>query len=120
MMPIIPVIICFLGIYCGVAVGKIAEEELRDGRKYFIILEDLLRTEALERAMQQFFVGQKRFSLEGSEGIIPGLHFLVDSANRYEIEEFVIGTTHRGRLSILNTILHMNPVEIFSVSRQRQ
>jgi 2-oxoglutarate dehydrogenase E1 component len=79
-----------------------------------IILEDLLRTEALERTLHQFYVGQKRFSLEGSEAIIPGLHFLVDSASRYGIEDFVIGTTHRGRLSILNTILHMTPEELFS------
>lgn len=79
-----------------------------------IILEDLLRTEALERTLHQFYVGQKRFSLEGSEAIIPGLHFLVDSASRYDIEDFVIGTTHRGRLSILNTILHMTPEELFS------
>jgi len=80
-----------------------------------IIIEDLLRTEALERTLHQFYVGQKRFSLEGSEAIIPGLHFLVDSATRYDIEDFVIGTTHRGRLAILNTILHMTPEEIFSI-----
>ncbi|UCD52902.1 MAG: 2-oxoglutarate dehydrogenase E1 component [Phycisphaerales bacterium] len=79
-----------------------------------IILEDLLRTEALEQTLGQSFVGQKRFSLEGSEAIIPGLHFLVDSAHRYGIDEFVIGTTHRGRLAILNTVLHMTPGEIFS------
>ncbi|MHC4510541.1 MAG: 2-oxoglutarate dehydrogenase E1 component [Planctomycetota bacterium] len=79
-----------------------------------IILEDLLRTETLEQMLHRSFVGQKRFSLEGSEAIIPGLHFLVDSANTYGIEEFVIGTTHRGRLAILNTILHMTPEEIFS------
>ena len=79
-----------------------------------IILEDLLRTEALERTLGQFYAGQKRFSLEGSEAIIPGPHFLVDSAPRYGIEDFVIGTTHRGRLSILNTILHMTPEELFS------
>ncbi len=79
-----------------------------------IILEDLLRTETLEQMLGRSFVGQKRFSLEGSEAIIPGLHFLVDSANAYGIEEFVIGTTHRGRLAILSTILHMTPEEIFS------
>ncbi|OHB74445.1 MAG: 2-oxoglutarate dehydrogenase E1 component [Planctomycetes bacterium RBG_16_55_9] len=79
-----------------------------------IILEDLLRTEALEQMLGRSFVGQKRFSLEGSEAIIPGLHFLVDSANTYGIEDFVIGTTHRGRLAILSTILHMTPEEIFS------
>ncbi len=79
-----------------------------------IILQDLLRAEALERMLHQSFVGQKRFSLEGSEAIVPGLHFLVDSAGRYGIEDFVIGTTHRGRLSILNAILRMTPEEIFS------
>jgi 2-oxoglutarate dehydrogenase E1 component len=79
-----------------------------------IILQDLLRTEALERMLHQSFVGQKRFSLEGSEAIVPGLHFLIDSAGRYGIEDFVIGTTHRGRLSILHTILHMTPEEVFS------
>ena len=79
-----------------------------------MILEDLLRTEALEHTLHTTFVGQKRFSLEGSEALIPGLHFLVDSAHRYDVKEFVIGTTHRGRLAILNTILHMTPEEIFS------
>jgi len=80
-----------------------------------IILEDLIHTETLEHVLHQAFVGQKRFSLEGSEAIIPGLHFLVDSANGYSIEEFVIGTTHRGRLALLNTILHMSPEEIFGI-----
>ena len=89
-------------------------QPLLDANQKRIILEDLLRTEALERTLHQFYVGQKRFSLEGSEAIIPGLHFLVDSAPRYGIEDFVIGTTHRGRLSILNTILHMTPEELFS------
>jgi 2-oxoglutarate dehydrogenase E1 component len=86
---------------------------LTDRRKR-IILEDLLRTETFEHMLHQSFAGQKRFSLEGSEAIIPGLHFLVDSADRFGIEDFVIGTTHRGRLAILNTILHMTPEEIFS------
>ncbi len=78
------------------------------------ILNDLIRTEALERMLGQSFVGQKRFSVEGSEAIVPGLHFLVDSAYRYGVEEFVIGMTHRGRLAILHTILHMTPEELFS------
>ena len=85
-----------------------------DASQKRIILADLLRTEALERMLHQSFIGQKRFSLEGSESIIPGLHFLVDSAGRYGIEDFVIGTTHRGRLAILSTILHMKPEELFS------
>ncbi|MFC1763226.1 2-oxoglutarate dehydrogenase E1 component [Planctomycetota bacterium] len=79
-----------------------------------IILHDLLRTESLEHGLHSFFVGQKRFSLQGSEAIILGLHYLVDSAPKHGIEDMVIGTTHRGRLSILNTVLHMTPEEIFS------
>jgi 2-oxoglutarate dehydrogenase E1 component len=90
-----------------------------DNEQKRIILEDLLRTEALEQALNRYFLGQKRFSLEGSEAIIPALHFLIDSADRFGIEEFVIGTTHRGRLSILNTILHMSPEEIFSTFQDR-
>jgi 2-oxoglutarate dehydrogenase E1 component len=84
-------------------------------RQRRVILQDLQQTESLEHALHQAFVGQKRFSLEGSEAIIPGLHFLVDSANGYSIDEFVIGTTHRGRLAILNTILDMSPEQIFGI-----
>ncbi|MHC4905808.1 MAG: 2-oxoglutarate dehydrogenase E1 component [Planctomycetota bacterium] len=90
-----------------------------DNEQKRIILEDLLRTEALEQALNRYFLGQKRFSLEGSEAIIPALHFLIDSADRFGIEEFVIGTTHRGRLSILNTILHMSPEEIFATFQDK-
>ncbi len=84
-----------------------------DAEQHRIILEDLIRTETLEHVMHQTYVGQKRFSLQGSEAIIPGLHFLVDSAHGYEIEQFVIGTTHRGRLAILNTVLDMSSEELF-------
>ncbi len=54
-----------------------------------IILEDLIRAEEFEHFLHSTFVGQKRFSLEGAEAIIPGLHFLVDSARRYGVEHFV-------------------------------
>jgi 2-oxoglutarate dehydrogenase E1 component len=84
-------------------------------RQRRIILADLLQTETLEHVLHQAYVGQKRFSLEGSEAIVPGLHFLVDSANGHGIEEFVIGTTHRGRLALLNNILHMSPEELFGI-----
>ena len=84
-----------------------------DTEQHHTILEDLIRTETLEHVLHQTYVGQKRFSLQGSEAIIPGLHFLVDSAYGNEIEQFVIGTTHRGRLAILNSILDMSPEELF-------
>jgi 2-oxoglutarate dehydrogenase E1 component len=78
------------------------------------ILGDLIRTEELEHFLDTFFLGQRRFSLEGSEALVPALHFLVDSAARQGIEDIVIGATHRGRLSILTTILNMSAEELFS------
>ena len=84
-----------------------------------IVLQDLVRTEELERFLGTFFMGQKRFSLEGSEAIIPGLHALVDRAHDHGIEDIVIGTAHRGRLSILNTVLDMTPEEIFAEFEDR-
>ncbi|MBD3420387.1 MAG: 2-oxoglutarate dehydrogenase E1 component [Chitinivibrionales bacterium] len=78
------------------------------------ILRDLIRTEELEHSLHTFFIGQKRFSLEGAEGVIPALHFLVDSAQKFRITDIVMGTTHRGRLSILTTILKMSPEELFA------
>ena len=55
-----------------------------------IILKDLLRTEALEQALSKFFIGQKRFSLEGSEAIIPACIFH-RQRQRFGIEQFVSG-----------------------------
>ncbi|HMD68932.1 MAG TPA: 2-oxoglutarate dehydrogenase E1 component [Chitinivibrionales bacterium] len=78
------------------------------------ILDDLMRTEELEHFLDTFFLGQRRFSLEGSEALVPALHFLVDSAARQGIEDIVLGATHRGRLSILTTILNMSAEELFS------
>ncbi len=78
------------------------------------ILQDLIQTTELEHFLDSFFIGQKRFSLEGSEALIPGLRFLVDLAAQENIKHIALGATHRGRLSILSTILKMPPEEIFS------
>ncbi|HUI93512.1 MAG TPA: 2-oxoglutarate dehydrogenase E1 component [Chitinivibrionales bacterium] len=78
------------------------------------ILDDLLRTEELEHFLDTFFLGQRRFSLEGSEALVPALHFLVDEAARQGISDIVLGSTHRGRLSILTTVLTMSAEELFS------
>ena len=131
--PLREIIDAFQETYCGpvgVEFLHIQDKEIRrwliekmesvrnrpklDDEQKRIILKDLIRTEALEQGLNRYYLGQKRFSLEGSEAIVPALHFMIDSADRFGIEEFVIGTTHRGRLSILNTILHMSPAEIFS------
>jgi 2-oxoglutarate dehydrogenase E1 component len=78
-------------------------------------LADLIRVEEFERFLGTHYVGQKRFSLEGSEAIVPALHYLVDrGAYANEIDTIVVGSTHRGRLSILHTVLGMSAEEIFS------
>lgn len=79
-----------------------------------IILEDLVHAEEFEHFMHTAFIGQKRFSLEGAESVIPGLHHLVDSAPSMGIEEIILGMTHRGRLTVLNRIMGKPLEEVFS------
>jgi 2-oxoglutarate dehydrogenase E1 component len=78
-----------------------------------VILEDLLTAEEFEHFMHTAFIGQKRFSLEGAESVIPALHHLVDAAPDMGIHEIIMGMTHRGRLTVLNRILTKPPVELF-------
>lgn len=77
------------------------------------ILDDLLTAEEFEHFMHTAFIGQKRFSLEGAESVIPALHHLVDSSPEMGIREIIMGMTHRGRLTVLNRILNKPPVELF-------
>jgi 2-oxoglutarate dehydrogenase E1 component len=64
--------------------------------------------------MHGAFIGQKRFSLEGAEVVIPALHHLVDSAPGMGITDLTLGMTHRGRLTVLNRILEKPLEEVFS------
>ncbi|MDA0990546.1 MAG: thiamine pyrophosphate-dependent enzyme, partial [Verrucomicrobia bacterium] len=79
------------------------------------IQNDLIRAEEFERFIHSHFVGQKRFSLEGSEALIPALHYLIDRA-AYEagVEELVLGMTHRGRLNVLVNLLGKPAAGIFA------
>ena len=78
------------------------------------ILGDLVRAEEFERFLHSQFVGQKRFSLEGAEVLIPALHFLVDVSVDSAVEDIVIGMSHRGRLNVLANILDKPITEVFS------
>lgn len=77
------------------------------------ILQWLCNATTFERFLHRKFVGQKRFSLEGNEAIIPGLYELVESGTRLGIEEFVFGMAHRGRLNVLANILQKSFHAIF-------
>ncbi|HOX90308.1 MAG TPA: 2-oxoglutarate dehydrogenase E1 component, partial [Burkholderiaceae bacterium] len=65
------------------------------------ILERLTAAEGLERYLHTKYVGQKRFSLEGSESFIPAMDELIQRAGSRGVQEIVIGMAHRGRLNVL-------------------
>ncbi|MBE9559686.1 MAG: 2-oxoglutarate dehydrogenase E1 component [Proteobacteria bacterium] len=78
------------------------------------ILQQLTDAEGLERYLHSKYVGQKRFSLEGGESLIPLLDELVQYAGANKIKEVVIGMAHRGRLNVLVNVLGKTPGELFS------
>lgn len=80
-------------------------------RRY--ILDRLVSAEALERFLHTKYVGQKRFSLEGGESLIPLLDELVQQAGTAGAKELVIGMAHRGRLNVLVNILGKSPSDLF-------
>jgi 2-oxoglutarate dehydrogenase E1 component len=81
------------------------------GKQWLLTL--LTAAEGVERYLHARYVGQKRFSLEGGEGLIPLLDEIIQRAGRHEVEEIVIGMAHRGRLNVLINILGKPPQEIF-------
>jgi 2-oxoglutarate dehydrogenase E1 component len=77
------------------------------------ILERLNAAEAFERFLHTTYVGQKRFSLEGGEVLIPMLDVLLSEAADAGVEEAIIGMAHRGRLNVLANILGKSVGSIF-------
>ena len=74
-----------------------------DGRKH--VLKKISQATLFEEFLQKKFVGQKRFSLEGGESLIPALDALIETGTTRGVREVVIGMAHRGRLSTLAHIL---------------
>ncbi|MCP4992957.1 MAG: 2-oxoglutarate dehydrogenase E1 component [Gammaproteobacteria bacterium] len=92
--------------------GYRARPELTsDDRKWLLTL--LTAAEGLEKYLHTRYVGQKRFSLEGGESMIPLLDELVQRAGSNGIQETVIGMAHRGRLNVLTNILGKPPSDLF-------
>ena len=83
-----------------------------DYRKH--ILERLTAAEGLERYLHTRYVGQKRFSLEGGDTLIPVLDNLLQRAGEAGVQELVIGMAHRGRLNVLVNTLGKMPKDLFS------
>ena len=78
------------------------------------ILERLTAAEGLERYLHTKYVGQKRFSLEGSESFIASMDELVQRGGVKGVQEIVIGMAHRGRLNVLVNTLRKSPGDLFS------
>ncbi|MGB1580156.1 MAG: 2-oxoglutarate dehydrogenase E1 component, partial [Nevskiales bacterium] len=76
-------------------------------------LRQLTAAEGIERYLHTRYVGQKRFSLEGGDSLIPLLDAVIGQACNHKTEEVVIGMAHRGRLNVLVNILGKSPQELF-------
>ena len=85
----------------------------QDSKKY--ILSKLNQAVTFESFLQTKYVGQKRFSLEGGETLIPGISVMLrDAAEKYGVEECVLGMAHRGRLNTLVNIFKKPVRDLFS------
>src|SRR5438093_9947642 len=77
------------------------------------LLQKLTEAEHLERYLHTRYVGQKRFSLEGGESLIPSIDDLIQRAGANGVQEIVIGMAHRGRLNVLVNVLGKMPASLF-------
>ena len=87
---------------------KVTAEEKR------FLLERLTASETLERYLHTRYVGQKRFSGEGGESLVPLLDIVIEEGGAQGLKEVVVGMAHRGRLNVLVNNLGKVPADLFS------
>ena len=92
----------------GVFKQRLNSEEKRE------VLTQLVAAEGIERYLHTKYVGQKRFSLEGGDSLIPTLDEIMRVAALSGAEELVIGMAHRGRLNVLVNVLGKSPKDLFA------
>ena len=85
-----------------------------DNKQKKHILRKLTEAVTFENFLHTKYVGQKRFSLEGGESLIPALDAIVERAANHGVKEFVMGMAHRGRLNTLTNIFGKSAKDIFS------
>ncbi|MDB9793343.1 2-oxoglutarate dehydrogenase E1 component [Flavobacteriaceae bacterium] len=78
------------------------------------ILKKIIEAVAFEKFLHTKYVGQKRFSLEGGEALIPALDALIEKAANDGVREFIVGMSHRGRLNTLTNIFGKPVEDIFN------
>jgi len=77
------------------------------------LMQKLTEAETLERYLHTKYVGQKRFSLEGGESLIPAIDELIQRGGSLGVQEIVLGMAHRGRLNVLVNVLGKMPRDLF-------
>jgi len=77
------------------------------------ILDQLTSAEGIERYLHTRYVGQKRFSLEGGDSLIPMLDDLIQQGGASGVREIIIGMAHRGRINVLVNVFGKSPEELF-------
>lgn len=77
------------------------------------MLQSLIAAEGLEKYLGAKYVGQKRFSLEGGDSLIPLLKRVIERSTEHGVKELTMGMAHRGRLNVLVNILGKEPSELF-------
>ncbi len=77
------------------------------------LLDRITAAEGLERYLHTKYTGQKRFSLEGAESLIPMLDKIVKRGGSHGVKEITVGMAHRGRLNVLINIMGKNPADLF-------
>jgi 2-oxoglutarate dehydrogenase E1 component len=92
--------------------GMLANPLTDDERRH--ILAQLTAAEGIERYLHTRYVGQKRFSLEGGDSLIPLLDDLIQQGGAAGIQEMVVGMAHRGRINVLVNVLGKAPQDLFS------
>ena len=75
------------------------------------ILEKLIQSEVFEKFLHNRFLGAKRFSIEGSDALIPMLEYFIDQGANQGAEEFILGMAHRGRLNVMAHVMNQ-PLEM--------
>jgi 2-oxoglutarate dehydrogenase E1 component len=85
-----------------------------DDEERMRLLEKLTAAEGMEKYLHSKYVGQKRFSLEGGESMIPLFDSLIRHSGNQGIREMVIGMAHRGRLNLLVNVLGKRPGDLFA------
>ncbi|MEM9064668.1 MAG: 2-oxoglutarate dehydrogenase E1 component [Planctomycetota bacterium] len=119
--------------YCGTVAIEIMHIQDRDERMWLLervernggridiekglrvhVLEQLTRAEAFEKFLGKRYPGEKRFSLEGGESLIPLLDRLIEELSNHGTDEIVLGMAHRGRLNVLCNTMGKTYEQIFT------